>query len=294
MNLGLSLTVFTADPAKPLAAAARAAAAGYDAVFAADHLFPPGAPDRPSLEPYTLLTAIAVANPGLGVGVLVTRGGYRPVGMLAKQGAALDEATGGRAVIGLGIGDRNGRAEHEAAGLPYPPFHERAATTEETALALRALFAGDGWPGGERIPPMAGPLLPPGSPAVWIGGTKPTAVGMAARAADGWNAWGLDQDTFVARAHDLADRAREAGRDPGEVRPTWGGIVLVGRDRAELATLEAERAAKGLAMDVWRGTVDDLRALRDGLTTVGATWLVALAAGPTDRAALVAETIRSG
>jgi alkanesulfonate monooxygenase SsuD/methylene tetrahydromethanopterin reductase-like flavin-dependent oxidoreductase (luciferase family) len=294
MKLGLSLTVFTADPAKPLAAAARAAAAGYDAVFAADHLFPPGAPDRPSLEPYTLLTAIAVANPGLGVGVLVTRGGYRPVGMLAKQGAALDDATGGRAVIGLGIGDRNGRAEHDAAGLDYPPFRERAATTEETARALRALFAGEGWPGGERIPPIAGPLLPPGSPAVWIGGTKPTAIGMAARAADAWNAWGLDEDMYVAGAHDLAERAREAGRDPAEVPPTWARIVLVGRDRAELATLEAERAAKRLAMDVWRGTVDDLRALRDRLTTVGTAWLVALAAGPADRAELVAATLRSG
>ena len=100
MKLGLVLTVFTADPAKPLASAGRAAAAGYDAVFASDHLFPPGAPDRPSLEPYTLLAAVAAAEPGLGVGVLVTRAGFRPVGMLAKHAAALDTVTGGRAVLG--------------------------------------------------------------------------------------------------------------------------------------------------------------------------------------------------
>jgi alkanesulfonate monooxygenase SsuD/methylene tetrahydromethanopterin reductase-like flavin-dependent oxidoreductase (luciferase family) len=294
MHLGLSLAVFTADPAKPLAAAARAAAAGYDAVFAADHLFPPGRPDRPSLEPYTLLTAIATANPRLGVGVLVTRGGYRPVGMLAKQGAALDDATGGRAVIGLGIGDRNGRAEHEAAGLAFPALPVRAAITEETALALRALFAGERWPGGDQVPPIAGPLLPPGSPAVWIGGTKPTAIGAAARSADAWNAWALDPATFAVRAGELADRAREAGRDPAEVPPTWAGIVLVGEDRTELATLEAERAAKGLSMDVWRGTVGDLRSMRDGLSTVGTTWMVVLAAGPPDRVELVAATLRSG
>jgi len=94
MKLGLVLSVFTPDPAKPMASAGRAAAAGYDAVFASDHLFPPGAPDRPSLEPYTLLAAIGAANPGLGVGVLVTRAGFRPVGMLAKQAAALDQVTG--------------------------------------------------------------------------------------------------------------------------------------------------------------------------------------------------------
>ena len=162
MKLGLVLTVFTADPAKPLASARRAAAAGYDAVFASDHLFPPGAPNRPSLEPYTLLAAVATSEPGLGVGVLVTRAGFRPPGMLAKQAAALDTVTGGRAVLGLGAGDANGRAEHAALGLDYPPFPERVALLEETVLALRALFAGRPWPGGRLTPELTGPLLPPG------------------------------------------------------------------------------------------------------------------------------------
>jgi alkanesulfonate monooxygenase SsuD/methylene tetrahydromethanopterin reductase-like flavin-dependent oxidoreductase (luciferase family) len=293
MKLGLVLTVFTADPAKPMASAGRAAAAGFDAVFASDHLFPPGAPDRPSLEPYTLLAAIGAANPGLGVGVLVTRAGFRPVGMLAKQAAALDQVTGGRAVLGLGVGDANGRAEHAALGLDYPPFPERLALLEETVLALRALFAGRPWQGGRRIPALAGPLLPPGSPPVWVGGTKEAAIGVAARAANGWNAWGLDAETFVARAGELAGLATGAGRDPAEVPPTWGGIMLVGRDANELATLEAERAGKGLGMDIWRGTADDLRRFRDRVESVGATWLIAVAAGPADRSELVAATLRT-
>ena len=293
MKLGLVLTVFTADPAKPMASASRAAAAGYDAVFASDHLFPPGAPDRPSLEPYTLLAAIGAANPGLGVGVLVTRAGFRPVGMLAKQAAALDQVTRGRAVLGLGVGDANGRAEHAALGLDYPPFPERLALLEETVLAVRALFAGKPWQGGQRIPALAGPLLPSGSPPVWVGGTKDAAIGVAARAADGWNAWGLDADTFAARAGELAGLATDAGRDPAEVPPTWAGIMLVGRDANELATLEAERAGKGLGMDIWRGTADDLRRFRDRVEGVGATWLIAVAAGPADRSELVATTLRT-
>jgi alkanesulfonate monooxygenase SsuD/methylene tetrahydromethanopterin reductase-like flavin-dependent oxidoreductase (luciferase family) len=294
VKLGLSLTVFTADPVKPMAAATRAAAGGYDAVFASDHLFPPGAPDRPSLEPYTLLAAIATMNPGLGVGVLVTRAGYRPIGLLAKQSAALDDATGGRAVIGLGIGDANGRAEHRAIGLDYPPFPERAATAEESALALRALFAGDPWPGGDRIPPIAGPLLPPGAPSVWIGGTKTTALAAAARTADGWNGWGLDEETFLGRAGELAEHARAAGRDPRDVPPTWAGIVLVGRDAAELGRLETDRVAKGLPMEIWRGTTDDLRRFRDRLDAAGTTWLITLAAGPADRVDLIAAMLRDG
>src|SRR5207247_8721393 len=111
-----------------------AAAAGYDAVFASDHLFPPGAPDRPSLEPYTLLAAIGAANPSLGVGVLVTRAGFRPVGMLAKQAAALDPVTGGRPLPGVGVGDSNGRAEHAALGLNCPPFHDRLALIEAAVM----------------------------------------------------------------------------------------------------------------------------------------------------------------
>jgi alkanesulfonate monooxygenase SsuD/methylene tetrahydromethanopterin reductase-like flavin-dependent oxidoreductase (luciferase family) len=293
MKLGLVLTVFTADPAKPMATAGRAAAAGYDAVFASDHLFPPAAPDRPSLEPYTLLAAIGAANPGLGVGVLVTRAGFRPVGMLAKQAAALDQVTGGRAVLGLGVGDANGRAEHAALGLDYPPFPERLALLEETVLALRALFAGRPWQGGLRIPALAGPLLPPGSPPVWVGGTKDAAIGVAARAADGWNAWGLEADAFAARAAELAGLTTGAGRDPAEVPPTWAGIMLVGRDANELATLEAERADKGLGMEIWRGTADDLRRFRDRVEGVGATWLIAVAAGPADRSELLAATLRA-
>jgi len=293
MKLGLSLTVFTDDPRKPMAAAERARAAGYDAVFASDHLFPPGAPDRPSLEPFTLLAAIAAASPGIGVGVLVTRAGFRPVGVLAKEAAALDRAAAGGAVVGIGIGDANGRAEHAAMGLPYPSFAERAAAAEETALALRALFAGDLWPGGGHVPPLTGPLLPPGAPEVWIGGSSATALGVAARAANAWNAWGLDADGFTARAAELARLAGAAGRDPDDVPPTWSGIVLVGADRAELAALEADRAARGLPMDIWRGTVDDLRSLRDRVAATGASWMIVLAAGPADRTELAARTIRS-
>jgi len=61
----------------------------------------------------------------------------------------------------------------------------------------------------------------------------------------------------------------------------------------ELATLEAERAGKGLAMDIWRGTADDLRRFRDRVESVGATWLIWVAAGPADRSELVAATLRT-
>jgi hypothetical protein len=100
-------------------------------------------------------------------------------------------------------------------------------------------------------------------------------------------------EAFTARAAQVGTWARDDGRDPADVPPTWAGIVLLGRDGTELATLEQERAAKGFAMDIWRGTADDLRRFRDDVAATGATWLIPLAAGPADRVELVLDTLRS-
>jgi alkanesulfonate monooxygenase SsuD/methylene tetrahydromethanopterin reductase-like flavin-dependent oxidoreductase (luciferase family) len=293
VRYGLFLSAFTSDPRGPLAVAPRAAGAGYDAVFVYDHVFPPFGPERPSVEPFSLLAAAAAANPGLGAGVLVSRALFREPGMLAKEASSLGALTGGRAVLGLGLGDGAGAAEHRVLGLPYPPVAERAVALEETALAMRALFGGKPWPGGTAIPAMEGPLLPAAGADVWIGGTGETAVRAAARTADAWNGWGMADDAFVARADQLARLAAEAGRDPATVPPTWAAIALVGRDAAELASLEQERASRGGSLDIWRGTADDLRTLRDDLVARGVTWMIPLAAGPADRVEFVAEILRS-
>jgi alkanesulfonate monooxygenase SsuD/methylene tetrahydromethanopterin reductase-like flavin-dependent oxidoreductase (luciferase family) len=293
VNHGLFLSAFTSKPRGPFEVAARAAAAGYDSVFVYDHVFPPGGPQRPSVEPFTLLSAVAAANPGLGVGVLVSRALFRAPGMLAKEASALGQLDGGRAILGLGLGDRAGAAEHEVLGLPYPATADRARALEETSLAIRGLVRGDAWPGGDFVPAIEGPLLPPAALEVWVGGTGPTAVRAAARAADAWNGWGMDDDAFVARALELVAETTAAGRDPAEVPATWAAIAMVGRDAQELAVLEEDRAGKGGSLDIWRGTTDDLRRLRDRLEGLGVSWMIALAAGPADRVELIAETLRS-
>ena len=208
MNLGLFLSAFTSKPRGPLAVAQRAAAAGYDAVFVYDHLFPPAGPERPSVEPFTLLAAAAAANPGLGVGVLVSRPGYRPFGILAKEAASLALISGRTAVVGLGLGIGSARRSTRCWGCPYPPPDERTVRLEDTSLALRALFRGEPWPGGAAIGPVPGPLLPAASAEVWIGGTSERVARSAARVANAWNGWGMSIDAFEARAGELAVWAR--------------------------------------------------------------------------------------
>jgi alkanesulfonate monooxygenase SsuD/methylene tetrahydromethanopterin reductase-like flavin-dependent oxidoreductase (luciferase family) len=289
MRLGVSLPVFTDDPSKPLEMAARARALGIDGVFAPDHLFPPvfyppSGPDRPALEVFALLSAVAAREPGLHVGTLVTRVTLRAPGILAKQAAALDAMSDGRAIIGLGTGDRASAEEHERFGFPFPPAAERVVALEETVEALHALFGGRSWPGGTHVPAMEGPLLPPGEPAVWVGGLSDAVVGVAARVADAWNGWGLGIDAFGDRAAMLHELAR--GR---LVAPTWAGIALVGEDRADLDRLLAERAGRGLSLDgVWSGTAGEWGRFADALRSAGATWCIVLPAGPPDRLDVIA------
>ena len=287
MRLGLSLPMFTADVRKPLDAAARAAEAGYDGVFAPDHLFPPSAPDRPALEPFTVLAAVAAIHPTLRVGTLVTRASLRPVGLLAKQAAALDRIGDGGLILGLGAGDAVSRPEHETFGIPFASARERVEILEETVAALRALFAGDAWAGGTHHPAVAGPLLPAGSPELWIGGRSDPVIAAAARSADAWNGWAMGADDFRAAAGRLGSFA--GGR---AVSPTWGGIVLVARDGDDLARVLEERRSKGLDMNVWAGTADDLRSFAAELEDVGCSWLIALPVGGEDRLELVADVLR--
>jgi alkanesulfonate monooxygenase SsuD/methylene tetrahydromethanopterin reductase-like flavin-dependent oxidoreductase (luciferase family) len=288
VKLGLSLPMFTPDVGRPLTAAARAAAAGFDGVFAPDHLFPPGAPGRPALEPFAILAAVAACHPELSVGTLVSRASLRPAGILAKQAAALDQMSGGRGILGLGAGDSVSKAEHEAFGIPFPSVSDRIALLAETVCAMRRLFVGEPWEGGPHVPPIAGPLLPPGHPEVWVGGRSRGVIAVAARSADAWNGWAMDAEGFEAAAAELRSLA-----DGRPVFPTWGGIALVGNDPAELERLREARQARGLSMDVWQGDASAFRTFAERLEEAGCRWIVVLPVGGGDRLEVVARAIRA-
>jgi len=296
MNVGLILPLFSGDPERVASFARRAEALGYDGVFAFDHFFPPGAPtDRPSLEAFASLSAVAAATERVTVGTLVTRASIRPAGLLAKMAAGVDDVSGGRMVLGIGTGDPIDKPEHQAYGLTYLEKRERREHLIETVRAVKALFAGSPWLGGGRIPPVSGPLLPrpvtPGGPPVWIGGFADEVVRIAAREADAWNGWGMSIPEFARKANLLREAAE--GRD---VAATWAGIVLVGEDEDDANRLLDARDRKGLLeTNVWSGSVRSLAGWLDGLEGAGASWVVLVAAGPGDRIELIAEhALRSG
>lgn len=285
------LPMFSGNPGKTLAAAREAEALGYDGVFVFDHFFPPGAPsDRPALEAFTTLAAVAAATERIAVGTLVTRVSLRPAGMLAKTASWTDAASGGRLILGVGTGDPIDRPEHEAYGIPMKRRRERRQELEESIVALKALFAGERFPGGHHVPALDGPLAPPprrpGGPPIWVGAQADDVVRMAGRLADGWNGWGLDPERFRAKAQLLAEAAADRS-----VEATWAGIVLAGADEAETAALVARRRARGLDDEDWVGTTGELTGFLESLAVAGAGWAVLVLAGPADRRPLVAEQV---
>jgi alkanesulfonate monooxygenase SsuD/methylene tetrahydromethanopterin reductase-like flavin-dependent oxidoreductase (luciferase family) len=294
VKVGLVLPLFSGEPERVLAFAERAERLGFDGVFAFDHLFPPGASaDRPSLEAFSMLSAVAARTERIAVGTLVTRATLRSAGMIAKLAASVDGVSHGRMILAVGTGDPIDEPEHRVFGIPYLDKAERRDHLVETVRSVRALFDARPSPGGTHVPAMSGPLLPrpasPGGPPIWMGGFADAVVRLAAREADAWNGWGMGLDEFTRKARLLDE---EAGRR--SVSATWAGIVVVGRDDAEVAQLLDARSHRHLESDVWAGTTGSLREWLQNLGSVGASWAVLVPGGPPDRVELIATEVLPG
>src|SRR5688572_3365717 len=81
-----------------------AEALGYHTAWFYDHLYPPGMPDVPGLEGWTLVSALAALTQRIRLGQLVICNGFRHPAVLAKMAITLDVISGGRLDLGLGSG----------------------------------------------------------------------------------------------------------------------------------------------------------------------------------------------
>lgn len=139
MRFGLSVPPFCAAR-DVVALAGDAEAAGWDGFFLWDHLrFDPDA--RPPVHnPWVLLGAIAQATSRVLVGPLVTPLARRRPWQVAKEVTTLDHLSGGRAVLGVGVGEPSA-ADFADQGDPAA-HRERAAVLDEGLDLLAALLAG--------------------------------------------------------------------------------------------------------------------------------------------------------
>jgi alkanesulfonate monooxygenase SsuD/methylene tetrahydromethanopterin reductase-like flavin-dependent oxidoreductase (luciferase family) len=133
----------------------------------------------------------------------------RDTALLAKQAATLDRMTGGRLVLGLGIGGRDD--DHQVAGVP---IRTRGRRLDEQMAVMRRIWACE--PYGDDVGPIGPAPARPGGPEVLFGGFQPRALERVARWGDGFLA-----AAAPSWAGDLFDTVRvfwkEYGRD-GEPR----------------------------------------------------------------------------
>src|SRR6267154_5939989 len=113
--------------------------AGFDALFVSDHLCIP--PDQTEgsggryLDVLATLAFIAGATDKIRLGVSVLVVPYRPAVLTAKQVATIQELSGERLILGVGVGWM--KPEFDALGMD---IHKRGAISTETLRVLRHLF----------------------------------------------------------------------------------------------------------------------------------------------------------
>jgi alkanesulfonate monooxygenase SsuD/methylene tetrahydromethanopterin reductase-like flavin-dependent oxidoreductase (luciferase family) len=209
-----------------VAALCRAAEeAGAGALWACDHLFWHG----PSLECLTALTVAATATERVTLGSCVIQLPLRQTPVVAKQAASLQTLSGGRLVLGVGVGSHAG--EYEQSGVDY---HRRGRLLDAGILELRRSWAsGQGVrrgdiedSGGARYRQLPAPPAIP----VWAGGSSEAALRRAATLADGWMPLFLSTTEYGEAVERLTKEVDRAGRPVGSVTPSMVLFISVDDD----------------------------------------------------------------
>jgi alkanesulfonate monooxygenase SsuD/methylene tetrahydromethanopterin reductase-like flavin-dependent oxidoreductase (luciferase family) len=135
MQTAVSIPIFT-DPATLVALAAEAEQAGWDGAFFWDHLVWDADLGLDVHDPWVLLGAVAARTERLRLGTLVTPLARRRPWMVARHLITLDHLSGGRAVLGVGLG--------EPADADFADFGDPAGRAERAALLDDGLAVLDG------------------------------------------------------------------------------------------------------------------------------------------------------
>jgi phthiodiolone/phenolphthiodiolone dimycocerosates ketoreductase len=208
------------------------------------------------LEPWTMLGHLAARNRvgRLRLGVAVTDAGRRNPAVTAQAAATVHLLTKGRAILGIGTGEREG---NEPYGVEWS---KPVARFEEAMATIRALWDSKGQLVNRDSPyfPLRNALfdLPPYRgrwPEIWIAAHGPRMLRAAGRYADGFfPGFPHSPQEYATRLEAVRTAASDAGRDPMAITPAlWIGVVA-GRSRAEVdEALESEviRAGGLLASD---------------------------------------------
>jgi probable F420-dependent oxidoreductase len=237
---GMMYPVPFATPDDLLRVTTEAEALGYYAVMGNDHMTTQqyvrqSFPDPPNFyEPLITYAYCAARTSSIrfmtGVIVMPVR---EPV-VLAKQIATLDQLSGGRFLLGIGVGAYR---EEFVAVHPELKGANRGAMVHEGIQSLRLLFT-------ERTASFSGqyfhfsdvelypkPLQQP--LPIFSAGNAEGSIQRAAELCEGWLPAGIGPDEIAAGRTKLFAYARNAGRDPGAISIAPQLVVSIGRTQEQ-------------------------------------------------------------
>ncbi|HMG43137.1 MAG TPA: LLM class flavin-dependent oxidoreductase [Acidimicrobiales bacterium] len=220
---------------------------GIRSLWLYDHLYGPGLPKLPSLEAWTLATALLACTRTLRVGHLVLCNQFRHPALLAKMAATLDVISDGR--LELGIGSGSYEPEHAEAGLPWGTAAERSERLAETLEILTRAFAGDvvDFEGAHYtvrgLPTLPRPAQQPRPPIIVGGSGERRTLPLVACYADVWNVPTYALGELEHKIAVLRDECERIGRDPASIRFSVEAVLALAPDDASLPAVRevAER-----------------------------------------------------
>src|SRR5256884_4573570 len=244
MDLGVQIEPqfgFSYDAVRDIARAAHTA--GFTRLWVSDHLFlGKDAVATDCLEAWSLLAALARDTEGIRIGPMVSCQSYRNPALLAKIAAGVDQMSGGRLEFGIGAGWKE--VEYRAYGYQFPEAGVRVTQLVETLEICtrlwrddRATYHGTYYRIDEAVcspKPKQRPL------PIWIGGTKPRVMRIAAKWADWFNMSNPgthENDRLDVVRAGLEEACRPVGRDPRSLKRSLFVQAFVAPTRREVDEL---------------------------------------------------------
>ena len=264
MHLGFSSMNTLLDPT-PVVLARELEERGFESLWYGEHShipvsskspYPGGGelptPYKVMLDPYVSLMAAAAVTTRLRLGTGIALLLERDLFSQAKTIATLDQLSGGRVIIGTGVG----WIEEEFCNVSTQPWGKRYAVMREAVDAIRTLWSQDQAEyHGQYFdfdPVWCAPKPLQQPPPVIFGATGPIGVRHAAEWADGWMPVDVLVTDVAKSVADFRQALRDIGRDPASVP-----ITLQAMKTPDLDTLKRyrdmgiERVTVGVAVDMW-------------------------------------------
>jgi probable F420-dependent oxidoreductase len=268
MQFGIVLPIWQLSTAEAEMLAVKAEELGFDGVFTPDHILAKPATTQhygPSWpDPFSLLAYLAGRTRRIKLGASVIVLPYRNPLVAAKAAATVDQVSGGRLIMGVGVG----WDEEEFKDLKLP-FHERGAISDEYIRILKAAWTDDRPSFNGKYFNFSGAVFSPRPvqqphPPLWVGGMpgalSPAPMRRVAELGDAWHPLGLSLDQLAEGIESIRTMADKAGRA--------GAVGFAPRNPLALTA-----SPKGAGRAAFEGSPDEIAGDIKRAQGLGCAWL---------------------